>query len=263
MTREPERIDADDSVGEARRSRNGECEQMSQWGLEEEDDFDFDLAPEDTSGIGETRQQPAVEVDDTGDWDRADAVSHPSGAVDLWFEDRRLRHARVSNRWRERVKDSSLDAVVFDVLRTGQTPQRGWVPPIPDLDEPFPRRSLSDVLASFAERTLDLDDKARKLAELPDDEVRRTHHEGSEVEGLSPDRAVRVLLSIHGTTKELSLETDWLEKARAEEIAAAIVAAHADAYARHTPPTVELGDHARVVQERRQLTAEILAAMGP
>lgn len=235
---------------------------MSQWGLEEEDEYDFDLAPEGTSGIGEASEPPAVEVEvDGGDWDPADAVSHPSGAVHLWFEDRQVCHARISNRWRERVKDEPLAAVVSDVLQRGQSPQLGWAPTIPDLDEPFPLRSLSDVLESFVERTLDLDDKTRKLAELPDDEVRRTHHEGAEVEGLSRNRAVRVLLTIHGTTKELSLEGEWLEKARAEEIGAAIVEAHADAYARHTAPTVELGDHARLAQERHQLTTEILAAL--
>ncbi|MGO1974137.1 MAG: hypothetical protein ACTH2Q_14375 [Propionibacteriaceae bacterium] len=233
---------------------------MSQWGLDEEDEYDFDLASEGTSGIGETSEQAAVEIDG-GDWDPADAVSHPSGAVHLWFEDRQVRHARVSNRWRERVKDDSLEVVVADVLQRGQGPQVGWAPTIPDLDEPFLRSSLSDVLESFVERTLDLDDKARRMAELPDDEVRRTHHEGAEVEGLSRNRAVRVLLTIHGTTKELSLEGEWLEKARAEDIGAAIVEAHADAYARHTPPTVELGDHARLAQERHQLTTEILAAL--
>ena len=261
MTRGPERIDAEDSTGGTprRRSRNGECEQMSQWGQEDEDDFDF--APEGASGIGETSDQPTVETEDAGDWDPEGAVSHPTGAVHVWFEERQVRHARVSNRWRERIKDQALETVVSDVLLRGQSPQLGWAPEIPDLDEPFPRRSLADSLESFAERTLDLDDETRKLGELPDDQVSRTRHEGVEVEGMSRNRAVTVLLSIQGTTKDLVLDDEWLEKARAEEIGNAIVEAHADAYARHTPPTVVLGDHAHLAQERRQLATEILAAM--
>lgn len=239
---------------------------MSQWGLEDEDeyDFDFDAAPEGGSGIGEVTEQPAaVQTEDTAAWDRDDAVSHPTGALHLWFEDRQVRHARVSNRWRERIKDQTFAEVLSDTLLRGQPPMAGDGPMIPDLGEPFPRRALGDVLPSFLERTLDLDDATRRLGERPDDEVTHTSHEGTEVEGVSRNRAVTVVLSIHGTTKDLTVDDAWLEKAQAAEIGAAIVEAHADAYARHTPPTVVLGEHARLAQERRQLATEILAAMGP
>lgn len=236
---------------------------MSQWGLEDEEEYDFELAPDTASDEDETGAEQVVEDGDGGAWDLEDAVSHSSGAVHLWFTERRLSHARVSNRWRERIKDESLTDVVCDVLQRGQTPQLGWTPEVPALDEPFPKRSLGDVLGVFLDRTLDLDDRTRQLDEKPDDEVVRTHHEGTEVEGNSRNRAVTVRLTIQGTTKDLVMDEDWLEGARAEEISSAIVEAHADAYSRHTPPTEVLGEYAELARERRQLATEILASMAP
>src|SRR5690242_14306535 len=53
--------------------------------------------------------------------DEAGALSDPTRAVHVWFDDdKRLRQVRISNRWRARLKQKPLAETVLETIRGGQ-----------------------------------------------------------------------------------------------------------------------------------------------
>ncbi len=232
-----------------------------------EDIYEF-YDPADPVAAGDPTGPPAeARTDDTTAADLADgaadgAVSDPSGAVHLWFDDdHRLADVRISNRWRERLRKEGkeLSEVAVSLLRLHQA--RPAVPlPEPEVSSTTTTERLNDVtLDRLMERSKELDRLGDALRAR--DDVRRTRLVGERVTGTSSNRMVQVTIDPRGHTGEITLDESWLETATAASLGEAILQAHQDAYSRWTPPQVEYGEWDLLNVERRAVTAELAALM--
>lgn len=241
---------------------------MSDWSLEDEEQFDF-MDPQDPTASPEpdadgSALAPAHDAaaDAAIDPELGEGVSDPKGAVHVWFDDdQRVVHVRVSNRWRERLKGDSFAETALRVVARNQ-PRGGAQQEQGEPAEAIEPRILDTTSVDrLLERTLELDDRLRKLQATSPDQLEASRFEGQKASGTSGNRQVTVGLTLFGDTERLSVEDEWLSSAKAESIGAAIVEAHADAYAKYTAPTYVMGDYTKLAQERRLLVKETTAML--
>lgn len=190
------------------------------------------------------------------------AVSDPTGAVHVWFDDQhRVTRVRVSNRWRERLRKEKkeLAEVLVELLRMQQTRPAAPLPE-PEVSSTTTTERLNDVtLDRLMERSKELDRLGDALRARTD--VRRTRLVGERVTGSSSNRMVQVMIDPRAHTGEIHLDRAWLDHATAATLGEAITQAHLDAYGRWTPPQTEFGEWDLLNVERRAVTAELAALM--
>lgn len=238
---------------------------MSDWSLEVESQFDV-MGPSDPACAPPDEETPdaggSAPAPGGSSVDADGALTDASGAVHVWLDDeQRVARLRVSNRWRERLKDASLADTLVSLVG-GYQPMSGVDLSLEQASEPVdPRPLSSEALDALLERTLELDDKRAKLAQRSPDEVTPTRMEGASVEGRSANRMVSVTLAAHGATIAVTLDDDWLPRAKAEDLGNAVMEAYRDAYAQWRPPTVALGDWARLAAEGDLLQREAMAML--
>lgn len=239
---------------------------MTEWSLSDEDQLDF-LDPNDPTGSPTDAAPtaggvPTSSADEVDPADLSGAVSDSTGSVHVWVDDdRRLLHVRVSNRWRERLRETPLDHALMTVLRRAQS----RVLPAPDVPQ-----AAEDVVAMtrteasldyLLERSLDIRNRRAKLAAKPADQVRRRRVVGQRVVGQSSSRQVAVTLNVYGNTSAVSCEPDWLKSVKTADLGAAILEAHEQAYAQWSPPTVLPGEYDELAQEGEIIALEAAAML--
>lgn len=198
-------------------------------------------------------------------WTPEQGYPDSSLSVRIWVDDdKRLTKVRISNRWRDRAKGTSLSSMFDEAFllanatlassapprsaasaQAGQAPALSW-------------DSLDAILAESAR----LDQEAARLDALPPEQVVPNRWLGSQVEGLSANQMVAVLLSIHGRTERVVFSEQWLRQARVSEVCEAVMEAHRQAYARFVPPVFEAGDHQRLADAYARLQDQSMALLG-
>jgi DNA-binding protein YbaB len=188
------------------------------------------------------------------EWTPEQGFPDSSMTVRIWVDaDKRLTKVRISNRWRERAKGTTLSNM-FDEAFVLATAALGTLFPTaersPDTEpnESLSWESLDDVVAGIAEvsreqAALDAD----PASEMPSRWV------GAPVEGHSANRMVAVRLSLHGRVEKVAFSDAWLNQSRVSEVCAAVMEAQAAALARFVPPVYEPGDRERLADRFRRL----------
>ena len=169
---------------------------------------------------GDRVDEPLDEIDDA---EGADDLLAPVGAGEQWTpeqgypdsslsvriwvdEDLRLTKVRISNRWRDRAKGTSLASMFDEAFLLANATIGSSTPPVTATPEPAQAsptlswQSLDEILAE----TVRLNQEAARLDALPYDEVVPNRWLGNRVEGLSANKMVAVLLSIHGRTERMA-----------------------------------------------------------
>ncbi len=247
---------------------------MSMW----LDPPDADAADGLGAGLGVPFDAPAAEGMDSEDllaplgddvpWTPDQGYPDSSQSVRIWVdEDRRLAKVRISNRWRERAKGTSLSSM-FDeafLLATAQLGDESTALMPADADagsKPEPVEPLSwDSVFDALRRADEIQAKYAELDAKPQDEVRQSRWTGSEAVGVSDNRMVQVTLDLHGMTRQVQFQETWLQQSRVSEICDAVMQAHRAAYAAHQPPTLEHGDYMVLAIEAHRASEHVMAVM--
>lgn len=233
----------------------------------------------DESAGGPVNEPLAVELDEaeTGTHDLLAAVGageqwtpdqgYPDSSlsVRIWVDDSlRLTKVRISNRWRDRAKGTSLSSMFDEAFLLANATIGSSTSPIAAVSEQdratptLSWQSLDEILAE----TVRLNQEAARLDALPYDEVVPNRWIGNRVEGLSSNQMVAVLLSIHGRTERIAFSEQWLRQARVAEVCEAVMEAHRSAYAQFVPPVFEPGDRQRLADRFGTLQEQSMALMG-
>lgn len=247
---------------------------MTDWSLSDEDAYDF-LDPNDPTSSPVTDPRVATSTsadtsapvhtttaDELDSADLSDAVSDPSGAVHVWVDsDRRLLHVRLSNRWRERLKDTPLQEAVLQVIVRAQSRMTAGLD-VPQATEDVAAMARNDAsLAYLLERSMALRDQRRRVAAKPTEEVRRRRVVGQRPVGHNAGRQVSVALDVYANTAALTLDEEWLGSVKTADLGAAIVEAHRSAHAQWSPPAVEPGEYEELAREGELIAGEAAAML--
>ena len=202
-------------------------------------------------------------------WTPEQGYPDSSLSVRIWVDENlRLTKVRISNRWRDRAKGTSLssmfdEAFLFANASIGSSTSPVTAPASPDqASATLTWQSLDEILAE----TVRLNQEAARLDALPYAEVVPNRWVGNRVEGLSANQMVAVLLSIHGRTERIAFSEPWLRQARVAEVCEAVMEAHRSAYAQFVPPVFEPGDRQRLADRfgrLREQSQALLAAQPP
>ncbi len=232
------------------------------------------------AGLGLPHDTPSAEGHDTDDllapvgdgedWTPEQGYPDSSQSVRIWVDDaRRLTKVRLSNRWRERAKGTSL-ASMFDeafLLASAQIGDESSALMPADLmgdstidDEPVEALSW-DAVAAALSRVDELRSRMAELDAKPADQIEPSRYVGAEAVGLSDNRMVEVTLDLHGATRRITFNDPWLNQSRVTEVCDAVMQAHRAAYAAYQPPTFEIGDEMKLALEAHRLSRQTLALM--
>ncbi len=198
-------------------------------------------------------------------WTAEQGYPDSSLSVRIWVDDdKRLTKVRISNRWRDRAKGTSLSSMFDEAFLLANATLASSTPPQFGADAPAGQgAALSwDSLDAILSESAQLDQEAARLDALPPDQVVPNRWQGNQVEGLSANQMVAVLLSIHGRTERVVFSEQWLRQARVSEVCEAVMEAHRQAYARFVPPVFEAGDHQRLADRYARLQDQSMALLG-
>lgn len=189
------------------------------------------------------------------EWTPDQGYPDSSMSVRIWVDvDKRLTKVRISNRWRERAKGTTLsnmfdEAFVLANASIGSSlPQPADVDTAPETDEWLTWESMDAIVAAIDEVMR----RQEALDAAPESEV-PSRWVGNPVEGHSANQMVAVRLSLHGHLDKVAFGEEWLKQARVSEVCAAVMEAQAAALARFVPPVYEPGDRERLAGEYRRL----------
>lgn len=204
-----------------------------------------------------------VPVGAAEEWTPEQGYPDSSRSVRIWMDDeKRLTKVRISNRWRDRAKGTSLSSMFDEAFLLANATLGSSVPPATasaaetPQDTPLSWEALDAVLAETAR----LDRESAELDEHPE-EVTASRWIGASVEGYNAQHTVGVRLSLHGRTEKVDFSEQWLRQARVSEVCDGIMEAHRDAYTRFSPPTYEPGDRERLAGRYARLQEQIMALM--
>ena len=232
---------------------------------------------DETSGDGLTDQLPAT-GDDLSDlapddllvptgageeWTPEQGYPDSSLSVRIWVDDdKRLTKVRISNRWRDRARGTSLSSMFDEAFLLANASIGSPLPVMEDADEPVPSDYLSweslDVLVAELDHVAD---EEAALDAVPSADVVPSRWVGQVVEGHSANQMVAVRLSIQGKVEKVTFSDAWLRQARVSEVCEAVMEAYRDGYARFVPPVYEPGDRQRLADKYRRLQNMSMALM--
>jgi hypothetical protein len=198
------------------------------------------------------------------EWTPDQGYPDSSLSVRIWVDDdKRLTKVRISNRWRDRARGTSLSSMFDEAFLLANATLGSSTPPVGDVpDDGGPADALSwDSLDAILAETTRLTKEAAALDQLPPDEVIPNRWVGSPVEGHSANQMVAVRLSIHGRTEKVAFSDQWLRQARVAEVCDAVLEAHRDAYAQFVPPVFEPGDRQRLADAYARLQNQSMALL--
>jgi hypothetical protein len=198
-------------------------------------------------------------------WTPEQGYPDSSLSVRIWVDESlRLTKVRISNRWRDRAKGTSLSSMFDEAFLLANATIGSSTPPITDMSGPdqagqtLSWTSLDEILAE----TVRLTQEAAGLDALPNDDVVPNRWIGNRVEGLSSNQMVAVLLSVHGRSERIAFSEPWLRQARVAEVCEAVMEAHRSAYAQFVPPVFEPGDRQRLADRFGRLQEHSMTLMG-
>jgi hypothetical protein len=198
-------------------------------------------------------------------WTPEQGYPDSSLSVRIWVDENlRLTKVRISNRWRDRAKGTSLSSMFDEAFLLANATIGSSAPPVTATTEPFEGsatlswESLDEVLAE----TVRLNEESARLDALPYHEVAANRWLGNRVEGLSSNQMVAVLLSLHGHSERIAFSEQWLRQARVSEVCESVMEAHRSAYAQFVPPVFEPGDRQRLADRYSRLAERSKALMG-
>lgn len=198
------------------------------------------------------------------EWTPDQGYPDSSLSVRIWVDDdKRLTKVRISNRWRDRARGTSLSSMFDEAFLLANATLGSSTPPVGDVsDDGGPADALSwDSLDAILAETTRLTKEAAALDQLPPDEVIPNRWVGSPVEGHSANQMVAVRLSIHGRTEKVAFSEQWLRQARVAEVCDAVLEAHRAAYAQFVPPVFEPGDRQRLADAYARLQNQSMALL--
>lgn len=176
-----------------------------------------------------------------------------TGAVRVWVDEHaRLKRVRLSLRWKEKApRAADLSSAFAEAMKWAQA----RIVDGPILPVPKPRPLEVPAVASFeaANRRLEAlrDISARVKTMAPIQIV------GGGSVGHGAGGRVTVKLGQLGDTLAVEFDEDWLADARSSQVAAAVLEAHNDAYARYTAPTMEASEYLELQGELNRMKAEL------
>jgi len=239
---------------------------MSMWTDESAGDGptdDFATTGDDLDGTGS--DDLLVPTGAGEEWTPDQGYPDSSLSVRIWVDDdRRLTKVRISNRWRERARGTSLSSMFDESFLLANAAHGSSTPPgSPVAAERVPTDALSwDSLDAILAETRRLAHQAEALDQLPPDQVTPNRWVGATVEAFSTNQMVAVRLSIHGRTEKVAFAEPWLRQARVAEVCDAVLEAHRAAYARFVPPVFEPGDRQRLADAFARLQNQSMALLG-
>jgi hypothetical protein len=198
------------------------------------------------------------------EWTPDQGYPDSSLSVRIWVDDdKHLTKVRISNRWRERARGTSLSSMFDEAFLLANATLGSSTPPVgPTASETAPSDTLSwDSLDAILAETTRLAREAQALDKLPPDQVTPNRWVGAPVEAFSTNQMVAVRLSIHGRTEKVAFAEQWLRQARVAEVCDAVLEAHRAAYARFVPPVFEPGDRQRLADAYARLQNQSMALL--
>jgi hypothetical protein len=240
---------------------------MSMWTDESAVDRPDDqlLATEDDSDL-HAADDLLVATGDAGGWTPEQGYPDSSRSVRIWVDDnKRLAKVRISNRWRDRARGTSLSSMFDEAFLLANATLGSSALPFDGVSEDRqPAAALSwDSLDAILAETTRLATDAEALDQLPPDQVVPSRWVGSPVEAYSSSQMVAVRLSLHGRTEKVAFSEQWLRQARVAEVCDAVLEAHRAAYARFVPPVFEPGDRQRLADRYARLQNQSMALISP
>lgn len=206
-----------------------------------------------------------VDAADLGDADENESgIADARRAVRVWVDDdRRLTAVLISNRWRERLRRSTLEAAFADALSLAQgrvaEPVSVDLPTAADPDARGPGLTWT-VLDAHRTRLESVRAEAAAMESDPGDIVPATLV-GVEVEATSDNALVTVRLAVDASTRSVHFDEGWLAQARVGDICDAVLQAHRQAYARWQPPRTDPGSYGRIARETAALSRDLATAI--
>jgi len=232
---------------------------------------------DETSGDGLTDQLPAMGDDQsdlapddllvpTGageEWTPGQGYPDSSLSVRIWVDDdKRLTKVRISNRWRDRARGTSLSSMFDEAFLLANATLGSSVPPVDDVPAGESDDALSwDSLDAILAETARLDQEAALLDQQPPDQVVPNRWVGAPVEAYSANHMVTVRLSIHGRTEKVAFSEQVLRQSRVAEVCDAVLEAHRAAYAQFVPPVFEPGDRQLLADRYARLQNQSMALL--
>lgn len=197
-----------------------------------------------------------------GGWSPEDGYPDSTGSVRIWVDDdRRVTKVRVSNRWRERSRGTTLSSMfdeafllAFSRVGFGTEPDQST----PAVDAP---KLSGQALAELQQQSFELAEESARLDALPESEVRPSRWEGAAVVGTSENQLVTVRLTLFGYTERVVFDDAWLAQSRVSQICDAVMEAHQDAYSRFVPPVYEPGEREELAFRMDRVSATLMAMM--
>ena len=238
---------------------------MSMWTDESAADGPTDqLTTTDEDGDALAPDDLLVPTGDGEEWRPEEGYPDSSLSVRIWVDDdKRLTKVRISNRWRERARGTSLSSMFDEAFLLANATLGSSVPPVDDITgdgEPSDALSWDSLDAILAETTR-LANEAAALDQLAPDQVTPNRWVGSPIEAYSDNQMVVVRLSIHGRTEKVAFSEQWLRQARVAEVCDAVLEAHRAAYAQFVPPVFEPGDRQRLADRYARLQYQSMALL--
>jgi len=198
------------------------------------------------------------------EWTPDQGYPDSSLSVRIWVDDdKRLTKVRISNRWRDRARGTSLSSMFDEAFLLANATLGSSIPPFASAtddgatSDPLSWGSLDAILAE----TNRLAKAAAALDELPPDQVTPNRWVGSPVEAYSANQMVAVRLNLHGRTEKIAFSEQWLRQARVSEVCDAVLEAHRVAYAQFVPPVFEPGDRQRLADAYARLQRQSMALL--
>lgn len=210
--------------------------------------------PEDT-GIEQPRPTEST-------WSPEDGYVDSSGSVRVWVdENRRLTKIRISNRWRERSRGTTLSSMLDEALLMAQARIGTGTPRVAER-EPDRVPPLSwESLAELQQQSFEIAEESARLDDLPPAQVQPSRWEGALVEGTSSNRMVKARLSLFGLTEQVTFDPAWLRDSRVSQVCESVMEAHRDAYANFREPVFQPGDRERLAARSERVQSSLMAMM--
>jgi hypothetical protein len=198
------------------------------------------------------------------EWTPDQGYPDSSLSVRIWVDDdKRLTKVRISNRWRDRARGTSLSSMFDEAFLLANATVGASVPLLGDIaGDGDAAAALSwDSLDAILAESSRLAAEAAALDELPADVVVPNRWVGAPVEACSHNQMVAVRLSLHGRTEKVAFSEQWLRQARVAEVCDAVLEAHRAAYALFVPPAFERGDRQRLADAYARLQNQSMALL--
>lgn len=215
---------------------------------------------DDPLSVPHYRGDEEAEITENQSWRRELGFPDGTRAIRVWANDEGvLSKVRVSLNWREKLKNSSLDAAFFTVFLAMNAMLQTGAHKLPE-PEPLPAEPYdsSDGWEALLRASREQEELHRKVEKLGD--VSPTRWVGNTSVGDAFDGKVKVTLGIFGQPISAHFDSELVAgPLSSSDISRGVMAAYFRARAKHTPPTVVFGERDLLLRESDRITRSMLA----